>query len=128
MLGGQILSARRTKEGTRIEVLQLPLNDSHQPTMDLTKSEGRFVAIQKDFLDPATVPHSTFVTISGDLTGTMTLPLDETEYTYPVVDIKSMRTWIPQQEPVIIRPRPYPYYSPYWHPYWGPYRPFPYYW
>jgi len=125
VLGGQVLTARRLKDGTRIEVLQLPLNDSHQPTMDLTKSEGRFVAVQREFLDPATIPHGTFITIAGELTGSTTLPLDDSEYTYPVIEIRTMRTWIPQ-EPVVVRPRPYPYYSPYWHPYWGPYRPFPY--
>ena len=27
ILGGQVLAARRMKDGTRIEVLQLPLND-----------------------------------------------------------------------------------------------------
>jgi outer membrane lipoprotein len=126
VLGGQVLAARRLKDGTRIEVLQLPLNDAHQPTMDLTKSEGRFVAMQREFLDPATIPRGTFVTITGDLTGSIVLPLDDTEYTYPVMEIKNMRTWTPQ-EPFTVRPRPYPYYySPYWHPLWGPYRPFPY--
>ncbi|TKB87063.1 MAG: hypothetical protein E8D43_10340 [Nitrospira sp.] len=128
VLGGQVLAARRMKDGTRIEVLQLPLNDSQQPTLDLMKSQGRFVAVQRDFLDPATIPQGTFLTITGELTGSMTLPLDETDYTYPVIDIKSFRTWIPSQDSTMSRIRPYPYYSPFWHPYWGPYGRFPYYW
>ena len=53
--GGKVLGARRLKEGTRIEILQLPLTASLPPTMDLGKSQGRFVALQKEFLDPATV-------------------------------------------------------------------------
>ncbi|MDP9132549.1 MAG: Slp family lipoprotein [Nitrospirota bacterium] len=130
VLGGQVLAARRMKEGTRIEVLQLPLNDSQQPTLDLMQSQGRFVAIQREFLDPATLPHGTFVTITGDVTGSMTLPLDETDYSYPVVDVKNLRTWTPsQQDSNQWRGRPYPYYSPFGHPYWGAYgRAFPYYW
>ncbi len=129
VLGGQVLAARRMKDGTRIEVLQLPLNDSQQPTLDLMKSEGRFVAIQREFLDPATLPHGTFVTITGEVTGSITLPLDETDYSYPVIDIKNVRTWMPAQDSNQWRSRPYPYYSPFWHPYWGSYgRPFPYYW
>lgn len=128
VLGGQVLAARRMKDGTRIEVLQLPLNDSQQPTLDLMKSQGRFVAVQRDFLDPATIPQGTFLTITGELTGSITLPLDETDYTYPVIDIKSFRTWIPSQDSNLSRIRPYPYYSPFWHPYWGPYGRFPYYW
>jgi outer membrane lipoprotein len=129
VLGGQVLSARRLKDGTRIEVLQLPLNDSQQPTLDLMKSQGRFVAIQGEFLDPATLPHGTFVTITGEVTGSMTLPLDETNYTYPVVDLRTLHTWTPTQDSNQWRGRPYPYYGPFGHPYWGPYgRAFPYYW
>ncbi len=129
VLGGQVLTARRLKEGTRIEVLQLPLNDSQQPALDLMKSQGRFVAIQREFLDPATLPHGTFVTITGEVTGSITLPLDETDYTYPVIEVKSLHTWIPTQDSNQWRGRPYSYYSPFGHPYWGPYgRAFPYYW
>src|SRR5574339_720812 len=65
--GGKVLSARRLKEGTRIEILQLPLTPSSQPTMDLSKSEGRFLALQKEFLDPATVPPGTLITVTGEM-------------------------------------------------------------
>ncbi|GIW54841.1 MAG: hypothetical protein KatS3mg082_1245 [Nitrospiraceae bacterium] len=117
--GGEVLAAKRLKEGTRIEVLQLPLNGSQEPGTDLTKSQGRFVAIQRDFLDPATVPPGTRVTITGEVTGSITLPLDETEYTYPVLEIKHLKVWPRLAEsPLRIRP----YYVPYWGPpYWGPY-------
>lgn len=127
VLGGQVLHARRLQDGTRIEILQLPLTESQQPTPDLTKSQGRFMAVQREFLDPATIPHGTFVTVTGELTGSMTLPLDETEYTYPVLDIKDLRTWVPDYS--FPRIRLTPYYSPSWHPYWGPYgRGYPYFW
>ncbi len=66
---------------------------------------------------------------TGELTGSMTLPLDETDYTYPVIDIKTFLTWVPSQDSNLSRIRPYPYYyTPFWHPYWGPYGRFPYYW
>ena len=128
VLGGQVLTARRMKDGTRIEVLQLPLNDSQQPTLDLMKSQGRFVAVQREFLDPATIPQGTFLTVTGEVTGSITLPLDETNYTYPVIEIKNFRTWIPSQDSTLSRNRPYPYYSPFMSPFWGPYGRFPYYW
>lgn len=129
VLGGQVLGARRLKDGTRIEVLQLPLNDAQQPTLDLMKSQGRFIAIQREFLDPATLPHGTFITITGEVTGSMTMPLDETDYSYPVIDVKTLHTWIPSQESNQWRgrPYPYPYYGPFGHPFWGPYGRFPYY-
>ncbi|NJN37446.1 MAG: hypothetical protein HC794_10900 [Nitrospiraceae bacterium] len=41
-LGGKVLSAKRLKDGTRIEILQLPLMSSLKPMLDLSKSQGRF--------------------------------------------------------------------------------------
>jgi outer membrane lipoprotein len=126
VFGGEVLTARRMKDGTRIEILQLPLDRSGSPGYDLTQSQGRFVAIHKEFLDPATIPHGTRVTVTGEVTGTITLPLDETEYTYPVVDAKSLQVW-PNTN--LYAPGVPPYFgpSPYWGPYWNPYwRPWPY--
>lgn len=123
IFGGAVLSARRLKDGTRIEILQLPLNSSLQPEIELSKSEGRFIAMQREFLDPATIPTGTFITVTGELTGSMTLPLDETEYTYPVMEIKDMKVWMREEErPARIRPYmgPGPYWGPYWSPYWKP--------
>lgn len=126
--GGKVLAAKRLKEGTRIEILQLPLTSSLQPTMDLSKSEGRFVAMQKDFLDPATVPPGTFVTVTGEMAGSITLPLDEMEYTYPLLRINNLRVWSDNEEEAP-RIRPYMGSRPYWGPYWSPYwSPWPYYW
>ncbi|MDC8446933.1 MAG: Slp family lipoprotein [Nitrospira sp.] len=124
--GGKVLGARRLKEGTRIEILQLPLTDSLRPTVDLGKSQGRFVAQQQEFLDPATVPPGTFVTVTGEMAGSLTLPLDETEYTYPLVRINNLRVWMEDdEEPPRIRRPIGPYWSPYWSPYWHSW---PYYW
>lgn len=126
-LGGKVLDAKRLKDRTRIEILQLPLASSLKPTLDLSKSQGRFVATKAEFLDPATVPSGTFVTITGAVAGSVILPLDEMDYTYPVVEIKTLRVWPKEEEPPRIRPYigPSPYWGPYWSPYW---RPWPYYW
>ena len=129
VFGGVVLTARRLKGGTRIEVLQLPIDRSTRPGYDLTRSQGRFIAFQREFLDPATLPQGTRVTVTGDVTGSTTLPLDETEYTYPVIDIKRVQVW-PRSEDLPPRMQSY-YMGPgaYWGPYWGPFwRPWPYYW
>ena len=36
LLGGEILKAKRLKEGTQVELLQLPLNQDQEPPTDLT--------------------------------------------------------------------------------------------
>lgn len=122
--GGKVLGARRLKVGTRIEILQLPLTDSLQPITDLSTSQGRFIALQKEFLDPAIIPAGTFITATGVMTGSIILPLDETEYTYPLMDVTHLRVWNEEEEeaPRIRRPLGP---SPYWGPYWNPW---PYYW
>ncbi|HLZ35435.1 MAG TPA: Slp family lipoprotein [Nitrospira sp.] len=126
LFGGQVLSARRLKEGTRVEVLQLPLDRSGYPAPDLTQSQGRFIAMHRDFLDPATLPLGTRVTVTGEITGSVTLPLDETEYSYPVIDIRHLQVWS-RAEQAAPRIRPYMGPGPYWGPYWSPYwRPWPY--
>ncbi|WP_447984746.1 Slp family lipoprotein [Nitrospira sp. Nam74] len=129
VFGGEVLSAKRLKDGTRIEVLQLPLDRYQAPMYDRTASEGRFLAFEKDFLDPAKLPPGTRVTIVGDITGTMTQPLDETEYTFPTVEVKKLTVW-PRIDSAYSRPY-YPYRGPYSYGYggfrrWGPWGPYPY--
>jgi outer membrane lipoprotein len=134
VFGGKVLTARRQKDSTRIEILQLPLDRSLRPGYDLTQSQGRFIALQREFLDPATVPHGTRITVTGVVSGSITLPLDETDYTYPVIDIKRVQVWAGSED---VAPRIHPYMGmgpgPYWGGYsplfWGPYGPYgPYGW
>lgn len=117
VLGGEVLSAKRLKEGTRIEVLEIPLNGSLQPGLDRTTSRGRFLALQKEFLDPATIPPGTRLTIVGEVTGSVADKLDETDYTYPMLEVRSLKVW-PRAE--TFSHIPYYYYPPsyYWRPYY----------
>ena len=119
VLGGEVLTAKRLKDGTRIEILQLPLDGSQQPVPDRTASGGRFVALQREFLDPATLPKGTRLTLVGEVTGVTTLPLDETEYAYPTLEIKFLKVW-PDWTAGQDGSPVYP--TPWWGPYWrGPY-------
>jgi outer membrane lipoprotein len=115
VLGGEVLSAKRLKEGTKIEVLQIPLDGSYEPGPDRTASQGRFLAVQKEFLDPATTPPGTRLTVVGEVTGAVADKLDETDYTYPLLDIKSLHVW-PRGGTIASAPV---YYPPYY--YWRPY-------
>ena len=93
LLGGEVLTARRLKEGTRLEILQLPLDGSEEPVFDRAASEGRFLAYESSFLDPATLPPHTRVTLVGEITGAKCANLDEMEYRYPTVTIKHLHVW-----------------------------------
>ena len=121
VLGGKVLAAKRLKEGTQIEVLQLPLDGADAPIMNLPQSKGRFLAYQEAFLDPATIPEGTAVSMIVEVTGHKTQPLDEVDYTYPTLKIRTLKIW-PEQR---YMPWPGPYY-PYWYssPRRLPYHPF----
>jgi outer membrane lipoprotein len=120
VVGGAVLSVKAIKpNGTRIEVLQLPLGNDDEPRGRLTDSQGRLLAFHQEFLDPATIPAGTRVTMVAEATGSMTLTLDEIEYVYPTFDIASLTIWPPNLPAYWFRP--YPYFGVYWGPYWAPY-------
>jgi len=128
MAGGVVIRAKRTKDRTEIEVLQLPIEGGEPSTTERLRSEGRFLAVREEFLDPASVPPGTPITVIGVVSGSTTRPLDETEYTYPVLDIKHLIDWstVASQRSGGGAAAYYgPYYSPFG--YWGgPYGYYPY--
>jgi outer membrane lipoprotein len=94
LLGGEVLTAKRLKKGTRLEILQLPLDGSEEPVFDRAASQGRFFAFESSsFLDPATLPPNTRVTLVGEITGATRAKLDEMQYRYPTVTIKHLHVW-----------------------------------
>lgn len=76
-----------------IEVLQLPLNADYEPTVVRTESQGRFLALAQELLDPATIREGTVVTLVGEVTGARRDRLDEVEYRYPTFGVKHLYVW-----------------------------------
>ncbi len=94
VVGGEVLRVTRLlNDGVRIEVLQLPLNDSLEPTLDRSTSQGRFLAFQGALQDPATLPSRTLVTIVGEVLGATTFPLDDVEYQYLTLRVRYLKVW-----------------------------------
>ncbi len=91
--GGEVLKAKAMKGGTQLEVLQLPLDDDQGPVNERMESKGRFLAWQKEFLDPATIAEGTRVTIVGEVTGAAVEEMDEADYRYPTLDVKHLHRW-----------------------------------
>lgn len=143
MFGGTVIKGKRTKEGTELEVLQRPTGEEGRLTEDRLRSEGRFLAVREAFLDPASLPEGTPITVIGTVKGVATRQLDESDYVYPVLEVKHIIDW---KSLAAKRPRgdnyyygsyyppagfggfyPYSGFSPY--SYWGGpgfYRPYPY--
>jgi outer membrane lipoprotein len=94
MFSGVALQARRARDGTEIEILQVPTERGLSPSDRKAKSEGRFLAIQSNgFLDPAVIEKDSPLTVVGEVKGVKTKALDEGEYQYPVLDVKQLIDW-----------------------------------
>ena len=98
VLGGEVLTAKRLKQGTQIEVLQLPLDRTMRPNGERTASQGRFLAVEPEFLDPATLTEGTPITVVGEVTGAETQRLDEVDYTYPTLRVRHLKVWERSQD------------------------------
>lgn len=93
--GGEVLNRKRTEDGTRLEVLHLPLTDDLYPTEERARSKGRFVAYDAEgtITDPAVVEPGTAVTIIGRIGLLQHEELQGVKYQYPRLDVLDMTVW-----------------------------------
>jgi outer membrane lipoprotein len=98
LFGGRVLNTQAVAGGTEIEVLQLPLNSSDQPRDDGT-SQGRFLVVATEFMDPAVYQASVLVTVVGEVIGQETRAVGSYPYTYPKLRPIEVKTWEPGQAP-----------------------------
>ena len=94
LLGGEILTAKRLKNGTQIELLQLPITTDQKPTTDLRQSQGRVLVLHQE-LDPATLTPGTLVTFVREVSGSIIKKMDEVDYRYPTLMVKHWHVWPP---------------------------------
>ncbi len=124
-LGGIIASTKNTRQGSMIEIVEFRLGSDDVPD-ESSASGGRFLATSPDYLDSMIYKPDSPVALIGEVKGVKSMPLDEIEYTYPVIAISEIHVWKPSE--LYQYPPPYyydPYYAPYWWygpPYWYPYR------
>jgi len=129
LAGGKVLSAKRTQEGTRLEVLQIPLSEDLMPISQDTESKGRFVVIDRgdQVSDPAVFnDEKKRVTVVGEVLGTTTIQIDEVQQQVPELKMKHVTVWDWDRT----RSGYAPYYG-YGYPYaWGyrGYYGYPFYW
>jgi outer membrane lipoprotein len=96
LLGGQIIATTVKSNETWIEILQKPL-DSQQKPSDTDQSSGRFLVRFQGFLDPAIYMSGRNITVVGQVDGKLVRPLNEINYTYPVLAAKEHYLWKPEE-------------------------------
>ena len=129
MVGGRIVTVKNTKEGGVLEVVQFHLDSSGMPQAT-DQTGGRFLATSTDFLDNAVFKPGRLITLVGEVKGKKTMPLDQIEYTYPVIAMREYYLWTETDYDRDYFYPPLPYYDPYYFgygaPYWmRPYEPVP---
>jgi len=121
--GGQVIQTVNDTNGGAIYVLQFPLTNDERPERHGV-STGRFIARSGNYIDPEVFKPGQLITVAGPLAGTVTEPLQKTQYVYPVVSIQELHLW-----QLVRRVYYYPgwygwyggWYGPGWHGYWyGP--------
>jgi outer membrane lipoprotein len=128
ILGGVIVETIIERQGTLLEIYQTRLDHEGQPK-ELDRSEGRFMAYYKGFLDNEIWSKGRKVTVAGILEGVKTQKLGEIDYRYPYLKISEIHLWEKspyQADPYIWGPWGRPWWGPWWGPHWYPYGYIPY--
>lgn len=118
--GGHILENQASQEETRLVILQTPLSMNQKPRSRET-TQGRFIAIDHKYLDPAVFSVGRLVTVAGRLAESAQTLKNDGYGAYPVLQIQEIHLWKPAYGNRGYRPYydPYPWYDD--HPYfYGP--------
>ena len=92
VLGGNIIQTENQPGNTRLLVLQRQLDGDLQP-LDDDRSQGRFMVIVPEFLDPAIYTKGRRITAVGKVTGKEIRPLNHIPYVYPVLEKRYLHLW-----------------------------------
>ncbi|MGA7826822.1 MAG: Slp family lipoprotein [Geobacteraceae bacterium] len=114
MLGGTIAGVQNSKDGSQLEVVQSPLESDDLPEEVSHSSGGRFLATTSHFLDPIVYKMGRRVTVIGQVEGKKILPIDQIEYTYPIISIREIHVWSQSEVEQPQYPPPGYYYDPFW--------------
>jgi outer membrane lipoprotein len=95
ILGGNIVGARNTEEGTYVEVLQKPLDYRGRP-QETDISCGRFIIFHEKYLDAAIYSSGKEITAAGTVVGITVRPLDEIQYPYLLIKAHELHLFDPR--------------------------------
>ena len=95
VLGGQIITTTVRDNETWIEVLEKQL-DSQQKPENTDQSGGRFLVKFQGFLDPAIYAAGRYLTVAGQVEGKIVRPINQTQYTFPLLTAKEHHLWKPE--------------------------------
>ncbi|QXO19170.1 MULTISPECIES: Slp family lipoprotein [Vibrio] len=107
-LGGVIASVTNLADKTRIEIVNLPIDDVGRPSLT-SEPQGRFVAYVNGFLDPITYGQGRLITLVGTTTSPEMGKVGEFEQMLPVMKASGYYLWKVTERVVIDDIGPYHY-------------------
>ncbi len=90
--GGMIINSTNLEGKTRIEVLAYPLDSDHAPQTSQSPY-GRFLLFHDGYLETVDYAPGRQISVVGRFTGTRVGKVDESEYTYPVIQAEQLHLW-----------------------------------
>ena len=103
--GGHILENQAGQAETRLIILHTPLSLNQKPKSRET-TQGRFIAVINEYLDPAVYSQDRMVTVAGELNGSDESFQADGYGPYPVLRVQEIHLWTPSRGH-------YPYHDPY---------------
>jgi len=119
IMGGYILQTEKLADKMYILALQAPLGFRYEPKSK-DKSEGRFIVLHKDFLDPAVYKKWRKITVAGNVVGLTTADDERCPNKCLNIESREIHLW---PEYYYQRARYYPYGDPPYPPRLFPYDP-----
>jgi outer membrane lipoprotein len=99
MFAGVIVGSITERDGsTYLELVQKPADSQGRP-LRTDESGGRFIAVSKQFLDPAVYRGGRVITVVGQVIGDSVKPLGGMAYRYPLLAVEALHLWEPSYGP-----------------------------
>lgn len=92
LFGGEIVEMKNKGSGAWIIVFQKPLTSRGRPKWT-AESGGRFLIITRSFLDVDAFRRGRSLTVIGEVDGSPTMPLRDTDYWYPLLVARQLHLW-----------------------------------
>ena len=92
MFGGKILNNQASPAFSELTVLQLRIDSRDRPK-DGNQSEGRYLILSDQFLDPAIYKKGALLTVAGRITGSEVRAIGGFDYVYPKLKAIEIKLW-----------------------------------
>lgn len=90
--GGRIVAIENLDEGTELHILAVPLDSGNVPEIE-APSIGRFIALYPGFLEPQDYAPGRFVSLAGQLDGTVEGSVGEAAIRMALVRTSQVHLW-----------------------------------